>query len=254
MSKKVLITGSTRGIGLTIAKHYLKNNWNICITGKSKDNLNKLRDQLSASSSDNLFEKTDFREVREVIDLRGKISKEWGEINSLIVNIGNGSGTKTLSSTFSENYDLFKVNFLTAFNTVRILKDLIINSNKNSITFIGSIASNTNVGAPINYAASKKAIENLSTFFSIQLSKYGVKVNCVNPGHVGVKDGIWDRRSHENPIEFSKFLNNKTLINRVIEPQEIASFVYSLSESAFSNAVTGSIFNIDGGTSKIKNN
>lgn len=252
MSRKVLITGSSRGVGYSIAQKFIENNWNICVTGKSLENLEIARQNLNSTTSNNLFEKIDFRVKSEVNILKEKISKHWGEINSLVVNIGSGSGTKSLNSSFSENIDIFKINFVTAYNSISILKDLIIKSRDNSIILVGSIAANSNVGAPINYAASKKALENLSNFFSITLSEFGVKVNCVHLGHVYVKDGVWEKKDKEKPGDFAKFVKEKTLIKRILDPNEVASFIYALNDSQYKNAITGSSFIIDGGTSKLK--
>jgi len=252
MNKKILITGSTRGIGFSIAEYFSKNSWDVCITGKTKENIDRAKHTLESRNENNLFELIDYTNISELKSLKEVIQQRWGSLNCLVINLGSGKGTKTLKSTFKENYDLFNLNFTTAYHSIEFFKDLLLSSNPASIIFIGSIASDCNVGAPINYAMSKKSLSTLNSYFSLQLSHLGIRVNFINPGHVNVKDGIWDRKNRENPIEFETFVQSKTLINRVIEPKEIASFIYSIVESEYCGAINGSSFTLDGGTSLIK--
>lgn len=254
MPKRVLVTGSSRGIGFAIAQQFLVENWNVCVTGKSFESMNLSREKFDMVKKEDMFEIVDFKNKKNVFTLREKVLKSWGALDALIVNVGSGRGFKSISSPFEDNLNLFDTNFFTAYNSITILKDLLLKSKESSIIIIGSIASTINVDAPINYAMSKKALENLSEYFSVNLSTYGVRVNCVHPGHINVEDGIWSRRNQENPTEFKKFLRSNTLRNRLIEPSEIGDFVFKLCDSNFSKSSTGSTYVIDGGTSRIKFN
>ena len=254
MNKKILITGSTRGLGFSIAEYFLKNSWDVCVTGKTRETVDKAKISLKSNQKNCLFEQIDFRQKSDVLNLKEKITNNWGGLDSLVINIGSGKGTKGLSSSFQENYDLFNTNFLTAYYAVVILKDLLLNSNGGTIILIGSIASESNVGSPINYAMSKKSLGILNSYFSLELSKFGIRVNCINPGHLNVKDGIWNKKRRENEKEFESFIKTNTLIKRIIEPEEIASFTYSLVQSEYGGAFSGSCIDLDGGTSLVKFN
>jgi len=254
MNKKILITGSTRGLGFSIAEYFLKNSWDVCVTGKTRETVDKAKISLNSNQQNCLFEQIDFRQKSDVFNLKEKITNNWGGLDSLVINIGSGKGTKGLSSSFQENYDLFNTNFLTAYNTVVILKDLLLKSYGGAIIFIGSIASERNVGSPINYAMSKKSLGILNSYFSLELSKFGIRVNCINPGHINVKDGIWNKKSKENEEEFERFIKTNTLIKRIIEPEEIASFTYSLVQSEHGGSFSGSRITLDGGTSLVRFN
>lgn len=251
INKRILVTGSTRGIGFSIAEYFSKKNWEVCITGMSKENLDKAKLSFNSDKKNNLFEQIDFRNKIEILHLKEKIANNWGGLDSLVINLGSGKGTKGLNTSFHENYDIFNLNFITAYNTVVIFKDLLLKSSEGTIIFIGSIASEHNVGAPLNYTMSKKSLGILNSYFSLELSRLGIRVNCINPGHVNVKDGIWSRKRSENAQEFENFVNSNTLIKRVIEPEEIASFTYSLVQSEHSDAFSGARITLDGGTSLI---
>ena len=250
MPKKVLVTGSSRGIGLAIANKFSEQKWEVLFTSRNKNDLQILENR--KSNEKNRFFEIDFQKVDQIIRLKEYIEIEWGSLDSLIVNVGNGSGPKTIESSFLSNFEIFKLNFISSYLTANILKPLLLNSSKGSITLIGSIAANSNVKAPINYSIAKKSIENFVKSLSLKFSNQNLLVNVVHPGHVLTENGFWFQKKQENLINFNEFTQKNILVNKMLLPDHIADFVYELTNSEFSNHLTGSSFVIDGGTSIVK--
>jgi len=101
MSKKVLVTGSTRGIGRGIIEKFHSENWDVCITGRDEDQVKNLQhefNQVRESSAIGIC--VDLEKKSETIRLFEHIVKVWGTLDCLVLNIGKGNGPKGLDSNF----------------------------------------------------------------------------------------------------------------------------------------------------------
>jgi len=140
MSKKVLVTGSTRGIGKGILERFHRGNWDVCISGRNinevegiTNNLNGIRNNSAIGMAVDLEAKSD------LIALFESINKLWGELDCIVFNIGSGSGVKGLTATFEENELTTKINFTNIVKQFNTFIDLIkLNNRSGSVIFIGS--------------------------------------------------------------------------------------------------------------------
>ena len=250
MANNVLVTGSSRGIGESLGQIFANNNWNVCFTSRSKKDLDKINE--SFQNKNNLFHETNFLNIDEISKLANYLNNNWEKLDALIINLGGGRGQKYITSNFNDNLKIFKLNFYTAFLTSQILTSLLVKSKNPSIVLIGSIAANTNVDSPINYAMSKKALETHSVYLSRSLAKFKIRVNSVNLGHVLTENGYWQNKKLKEPESFKNLLTNNTLTGQIFMPEEVSSFIFYLINSVHTTNLTGNIFTLDCGVSKIK--
>ena len=250
MNKKVLVTGSSRGIGESIGKVFTQKNWDVCFTSRNKDDLTELQQKFP--NSNHLFEQVDFTNLHQIEKLYNIILKKWGYLNSIVINVGSGSGEKTLRSSYKNNSEVYKQNFYSAYFSSMLLSSLLKKSKDSSLTFIGSIAANVNVQSPINYALAKKAVENLGINLSIKLSNYSIRVNVIHPGHTLTHGGYWEKKKLDSAEDFRNFIDSRTLVKDIIQTEEIANFVYNVTYSNFSQKLTGTVYILDAGSSRIK--
>ena len=250
MSKKVLVTGSSRGIGLEIGKYFAQENWQVCFTSRDRNDLENLKKSFKHDS--NLFEVADFTKPDNIKNLFDKIKMKWDSLDAIIINVGSGSGQKSISSTFSNNLKIFELNFYTAYLSSIILSPLMYKSSNSSLIFIGSIAANTNVESPLNYAMAKKSLENLSKYSSLLFKEFKINVNCVHLGHVLTEHGFWENKKKTDEDFYNKILKTKTLTGKLLNPMEVAKFVYNLSQESINQTISGSTLILDSGTSAIK--
>jgi len=250
MNNKVLVTGSSRGIGRAIGEIFSKNDWDVCFTSRNINDLEVLK--LNFSDKKHIFYEIDFQNSEGIKKLKNRIETMWGSLDSLVINVGNGSGQKSINSTYTNNLDVFKLNFYSAYLSTMLLIPLLVKSINPSLIFIGSIASCVNVNSPFTYAMAKRSLENLSNFLSTNLAKNKVKVNCIHLGHVLTENGFWDRKKNQDYGSYQQSISSKTLTKKIVYPHEIAEFIFDLTNSNYSSNLTGNTFIFDGGTSKIK--
>jgi 3-oxoacyl-[acyl-carrier protein] reductase len=152
-------------------------------------------------------------------------------------------------STSSENELLLKTNYLDVVRTFKNLLPLVKKEMGSSLIFIGSIAQEINVKAPISYSYAKRALNNFVMAQALELAPEKISVNLINPGHILAKGGTWEKKMEQNKIEFEEFISKNIPVGRIGQVQEVADLVFAYSNQEFSNYLTGARINLDGGTS-----
>ena len=91
-NKRVLVTGSTRGIGLEIARHFLQEGAKVAIASRGKERLIKIENELvSQFGKENVLAQVcDCTKVNDVKNLAAYIEKQWSVIDIVVANVGDG--------------------------------------------------------------------------------------------------------------------------------------------------------------------
>jgi 3-oxoacyl-[acyl-carrier protein] reductase len=250
MNKRVLITGSSKGIGKAIAEKFHSQGWDVGITARGQAEISELTNLLNGKRLNSAIGiKADLSSSDEIKFLRQMLEREWEKLDCIIFNIGTGQGTKGLAASAEENEKSLRTNFSDVVKTFRWLLPLVNKEIGASLIFIGSIAQEVNVKAPISYSYAKRALNNFVIAQSLELAPHKILVNLINPGHILTKNGVWDTKMKNTPDEFNEFVSKNVPLGRVGQVGEVADLVFLTSTSEFSNYLTGSRINIDGGTS-----
>ena len=186
MSKIVLITGATSGIGKAIAITLAKHDFNIIICGRRRNILYELENKLKNEHNTNVislsFDIKDKVAVEKAID---KLPEEWRNIDILINNAGLALG---LNSIENGEMDDWETMIDTNVKGLLYVSNKIINSmikKKNGhIINIGSIAGKEVYPNGNIYCTTKHAVDALTKAMRIDLLKYGIKVTGIHPGVV----------------------------------------------------------------------
>jgi 3-oxoacyl-[acyl-carrier protein] reductase len=245
-NKKVLITGSSKGIGLGIARAFLREGAKVCITGRSINHLEKSRDLLCKefASKNVISKKCDFTQIKEISSLKKQLEEHWGGIDIIVANIGNGRSSFDAipnSEFWDKSWD---INFNTALQTARVFLPLLEKS-KGNLLFISSIAGLEFIDAPVDYSTAKAALLVLSKNISIKLGGK-VRANVLAPGNILFDGGVWDKKLKNN---------SKVILNKIkqIVPMERFGTVDEVADTAVficsekSSFTTGSVIVVDGG-------
>jgi len=243
-NKNVVITGGTRGIGLSIAKGFLAEEANVFIISRNKDRLKEERLEVDFPGKC-FFYQADVTDEVSFSRVSSQILKAGhGRIDIVVANVGSGkSVSDPLSDTTSWNR-IWDTNFNSALNTARIFHPFLSES-KGSLLFISSIAGVEFIGAPTDYSTAKSALIAFSKTLSHRLAP-SIRVNVIAPGNIFSEDGTWGEKMRENPDKVNEMLRTKVPLQRFGLPEEISDLVLYLS-SARASFITGACFVIDGG-------
>ncbi|MFI0429455.1 SDR family oxidoreductase [Mariniflexile sp. HMF6888] len=220
MNKIIVITGGTSGIGLACAKYLIAKNYQVIITGRNEENLEKALTELGK----NAFGYTSDTSVLHDIDgLVNRIKEAHGIIDGLFINAGifKSIGFEdTNEALFDETMN---INFKGAFFTVQ--KFIPILKNPSSIVLNTSIAVFKAFPNASVYSASKAALEAIAKVLNLELAQKGIRINVVSLGvtHTPIqkKSGMTD----EAIDGLLQYFSETSPIGRVVLPEDIAPIV-----------------------------
>ena len=179
-----MITGATSGFGEAIAKRFANNGYNIIITGRRKELLDKLeKDLLSSSKIKVLSLCFDVRNKTDVESVIGSLPDEWKKIDILVNNAGLAAGLSHIQNGDTDDWDrMIDTNVKGLLYVTRAVTPLMVARNKGHIFNIGSIAGKEIYENGNVYCASKSAVAALSKSMRIDMLKNNIKVTLIAPG------------------------------------------------------------------------
>ncbi len=177
-----VITGSTAGIGEAAAKLLARNGYRLIITGRRKDKLIKLQQELQ-DLTEVLPLVFDIRNRDEVDRAVDKLTSGWREIDVLINNAGLAAGLEPLHEGSVEDWEqMIDTNVKGLLYITRRIAPLMIKRGKGHIVNIDSIAGKEVYENGNVYCATKHAVDALSKGMRIDMLRHGIKVSMVSPG------------------------------------------------------------------------
>lgn len=240
--KNILITGSSRGIGLAIAKKFSSQGHKIAINSRNKSDL------LSLCQNDKNFVDVSGDVSSEVIanEVVKKAISKLGSLDILICNVGSGKSVFAGNETFQEWERIFAINFFSATNVIEASKQY-LESSKGCIVCISSICGSEVIdGAPLTYSVAKAALNSYIKGISRPLGKKGIRINGVSPGNILFESSVWDKKLKEDKVSVDNYVERNVALNMLGDTDDISNIVIYLS-SPLAKFVTGSIWSADGG-------
>ncbi|MFI9056224.1 SDR family NAD(P)-dependent oxidoreductase [Streptomyces anulatus] len=250
--RTALVTGSTQGIGYAIAVGLARAGARVAVNGRDAERVTDATDRVRADSGSD-----------DVIAAVGDLATEKGTaavleavpvVDVLVNNLGIFGSAAPLEIDDAEWRRYFEVNVLSA---VRLIRAYLPGMTERGWGRILNLASDSAVVIPaemIHYGMTKTSLLAVSRGFAKEAAGTGVTVNSViaGPTHTGgVEDLVrelvgnklpWDEAQREFMIKHRP----QSLIQRLIEPEEIAHMVVYLS-SRYASATTGGALRVDGG-------
>lgn len=178
MSKRVLITGSSRGIGASIARR-LANEYEVVLHARSKsDELLKMASELGAKFM--TFDVADTVAAKEAIEADMEAN---GVYYGVILNAGITRDNTFVGLSDEEWFDVIDVNLNGFYNVLRPALMPMIRARKPArIVTLSSVSGVIGNRGQVNYSASKAGIIGASKALAVELASRGITVNCVAPG------------------------------------------------------------------------
>nr|WP_314842345.1 SDR family oxidoreductase [uncultured Microbacterium sp.] len=249
--KTAVITGSTQGIGLAIARRFLQAGADVVVNGRSQERVDAAVAQLTSEGGASV------RGVAaDVTTVEGSeaLVAEAGDVDILVNNLGVFGEAKALEISDDEWRRFLEVNVITAARLTRLALPGMIDRGWGRVLNIASDSAVVIPAEMIHYGVSKTALLAMSRGYAKAASGTGVTVNAVmaGPTHTeGVEDFVYQMVDRSLPWdeaqkEFMRTARPQSLIGRLIEPEEIANMVTYLA-SPLASATTGGALRVDGG-------
>ena len=246
--RTALVTGSTQGIGHAIAAGLAAAGARVGVNGRSRDSVDKAIAALPAG--DHVAVPADVATAAGADAVRDVLP----EVDILVNNLGIFGARPALEISDDEWRRYFDVNVLAAVRLTRLYLPGMRDRGWGRIQYIASDSAVVIPAEMIHYGVSKTALLAVARGFAKEAAGSGVTVNSViaGPTHTGgVEDFVYELVDRSLPWdeaqrEFMRRHRPQSLLQRLIEPEEIANLVVYLS-SPLASATTGGAVRVDGG-------
>ena len=244
--KRALVTGSSRGIGLAIAKGLAEAGAHVVLNGRDPERLESavshLRDS-GAKAEGAAFDVTDVEAVQAQID---RIEKQIGSIDILFNNAGMQFRTPLEDYPYAKWRELMTLNVDSVFVLSQAVARHMIRRGRGKIINICSVTSEIARPGIAPYATTKGALRMLTKGMCADWARHGIQVNGIGPGYFKTE---LNQALVDNP-EFSAWVEKRTPAGRWGNVEELAGAAVFLASDA-SAFVNGHILYVDGGLTSV---
>jgi 3-oxoacyl-[acyl-carrier protein] reductase len=240
--KSAFVSGSSKGIGLSIAKLLYEEGCRVALNARNRQELQAAEVALPGAIGivgDMSIQKEAQRVVSHVV-------QAFGGLDILVCNVGSGQSVAAGCENFDEWQRVFALNLWSTTNTVEFARGALVVS-KGVIVCVSSICGLEVIpGAPLTYSVAKAALNAYVRGIARPFGRQGIRINAIAPGNIIFDGSIWENRLSQDPKFVNDMLEREVPLNCLGSPNDIANLAaYLVSpRSAF---VTGRVWTIDGG-------
>ena len=186
MTKTVLITGATSGIGKACAYQFGANDFRLIITGRRKERLDEIEKDLTARFGTQVLTLNfDIRKKDDVGKAVNSLPESWKDIDILINNAGLAVGLNKIHEGEIDDWErMIDTNIKGLLYITRAVAPRMTARRSGHIINIGSIAGKETYPFGNVYCATKHAVDSLTKAMRIDMVEYGIKVTQIAPGAV----------------------------------------------------------------------
>jgi 3-oxoacyl-[acyl-carrier protein] reductase len=249
--KVAFIAGSSRGIGLAIARTFLHEGAKVIITGRNTESLEEARALLTAEAEPQrvLFIRGDMTDSTDIRCALDETVAAFGGIDAVVANVGSGTARGGWDLNLDDWQSALDINLLGSMVLASAALPHLIARGDRNLTFISSIAGCEAINAPVTYSAAKAALQSAMKSLSRLVGSDSVRVNVVAPGNVLFPGGTWERKLAERREFFEQYIQSEVSLQRFGQPEEIADAVVFLA-SERASFITGACLVVDGGQTR----
>ena len=223
--KGFAITGSTRGIGLGVARALAREGARVAISGRNPTTLNEAIEHLKRDGAERAFGVAcDLLPPRGIEDFIDAAATALGRLDGVVASLGGTVGSTLAASSAEDWTATFAVNSVHAVRVVKSAMPHLERAGGGSAVIIASI-SGSRPSPRGQYSAAKAAQIATAASLARELAPLRIRVNTVSPGSILFEGGSWARRSKEIPERIADFLSREFPWKRFGTVEEVSSVV-----------------------------
>lgn len=244
--KSVMITGSTKGIGLEIARIMLYSGANVVVNSRThKDVENTVKGLQSDTKTNGSVAglHCDVSVYENCEELAEFVVSNFGKINVLVNNAGTSMISDSLELKKEDWERTIKTNLSGPFYLSQVCGRVMAKNGGGSIVNISSMFGSGGVPKRLAYCSSKFGLNGLTKTLAAEWAHYNIRVNAVSPGYI---ETPMDQGDQTTGGYSEQDIRRRTPMGRYGTAREVAQVVLFLA-SDFSSYITGANLVVDGG-------
>ncbi len=241
--KVALITGSTKGIGRSIAEEMARLGAKVVISSRKADACEQVAGELKEQGYEAIAIPCHVGKKEDLQNLVDKTNEAWGSIDVLVCNAATNPVYGTTAEMTDDAWDkIMDTNVKGTFWLTNMVLPQMAEKGEGAVVLLSSIAGirgNTTIGT---YGVSKAAEAALARNLAVEWGSKGIRVNSIAPGLIKTDfaKALW-----EDPVRVKR-AEDRTPLRRIGDPVDIAGLAVFLSTKA-SAYITGQVIVADGG-------
>lgn len=238
VDRVVVVTGAASGIGLAAAARIAAEGGRVVLVDRDSD-----ATVAAAEKVGGVAETADVGSAAAVDALRERVLSRFDRVDALVNSAGILRWGGTVDTTEEDWDELMRVNLKGTWLVSRAFVEPMAARGRGAIVHIASNMGVRGVANQVAYSASKGAVIALTRSMAIDLGPRGIRVNCVNPGHISTPMG--DSAAERLGLT-PEGIRARYPLGRIGASDEVATAIaYLTSDEA--SFVTGAIVPVDGG-------
>ena len=241
--KVAIVTGSTSGIGVGIARLFAAEGAKVVVCGRREAKGQAVVDSIVKEGGEAYYHFMDITDTKSIEDLFKDTAEKYGKIDILVNNAANVAlkDGRVDELTLEMWDDIFQSDIRGTFYAIKCVLPYMKENKGGSIVNIGSMASCGGDLGSTAYACAKAGVDMLTKSTALQYGKDNIRCNCVRPGLI-----VTPENEAYVPQPLKDIFVSNIMVNRYGCPEDIGHMcVYLASDE--STYVTGQIVNVDGG-------
>ena len=241
--KVAIVTGSSRGIGRSIAEHMARAGAKVAISSRKADACEQVAKAIRSSGGDAIAIPANIGDKPQLGNLVSETRRHWGKIDVLVCNAASNPYYGPMAQMPDDAFNkILQNNVVSNHWLANLVLPEMAQRKDGVVTIVSSIGGLKGTGVLGAYAISKAADMQLARNLAVEWGRHNVRINCIAPGLVKTD---FARALWENP-ETLRHYEALTPLGRIGEPDDIGGIAAFLASPAAA-FITGQTIVADGG-------
>lgn len=241
MSKNVLVTGASRGIGRSIALQFAEEGYNVAVNyAGNKDKAEAVVEEIKGKGVESFAIQANVANGDEVKAMIKEVVNTFGSIDVLVNNAGITRDNLLMLMKEQEWDDVIDTNLKGVFNCIQKVTPQMLRQKRGSIINLSSVVGSVGNPGQANYVATKAGVVGLTKSTARELASRNITVNAVAPGFIvsDMTDALSD--------DLKEQMLDQIPLKRFGKDQDIADTVTFLASDK-AKYITGQTIHVNGG-------